>query len=192
MVRLARLCEYLPDGTAAKLEARSGLAKRVQDDWRSLALAVVKTELGRRSGEIDVIRQPVAYLVKVAAEIRVEDPGPSVHTKLATLLGQVVEAQGDDRQRRLDLARNPVAFRASLETRWTDLADMGADMWTIEDELKAEVRRESEALGLEPWEEANRRQVVREFLTAKRAPRLAVYDEDDEQQDDRRASRRHG
>lgn len=70
VLRVASLCCYLPDNALRLLEGCRDLGARVEGDWESLALAVVKTELGRARGVVDAVRHPLAYLTKAAASIR--------------------------------------------------------------------------------------------------------------------------
>lgn len=174
IVELASRCSHLPRETSEKLASRGDLSKRIDGDWEALALALVKTELGRASGEIDVIKQPTAYLLKVAASLRDgEDPGPKVRMRLKAMLEGKPDptAPGDsERERRIDQAMNSAAVRGAIYRKWNALADQGFSVQSIEATIENEMRMTNDALKLLPWQTAQREQVAREFFAKRRAP----------------------
>lgn len=185
VIDLASRCPHLKaTGASEKLAGRGDLSKLIDGDWRSLALAVVKTQVGRETGEINVIRQPVAYLVRVAKSIRDgEDPGPKVRRRLDALLsGDDAESPdgGRDRIREMHVDRvmNPASLTAALRKSWMDYAEKGVSIYDIECSILYDMRITDDEYRLAEWQRAQRRSIADRLFASMRPPSsIDCYDD---------------
>lgn len=167
VLAVAAQCCYLPHDTMSRLEGCDDLGERVAGDWRSLALAIVATEVGRSSGEIQAVHRTLPHLVRLAGRFRSgsEHPSDEAEARLDAMLDGTYEAPLNTTgvYRGWPACREDAMSKPQVEA-WTrsrlyDIAEQAGGSWgTAYEVIWIEAQKHAIQFNLTP-EQAGRRRV---------------------------------